>query len=212
MKINLKYGYVVDVDNYNPYTLMREDVKDGKLVSKDRTYLYSLDKLMDALQYGKEYLHEYIEPLRELADYQDEVVELFSDNFTEVRVGQIYDKDLVELDLGGYVGVYTPNNRILSLDKKVFDGEGQPVYEIPKEGVDIEPKQVTRRLSYCKWVRDFVTEFVVANLVDKNVEVSVSLEQFIEKYKDELEVLRSGVTVERTVVKPEVEEDEEVED
>ena len=42
MKINLKYGYVVDVDNYNPYTLMREEVKDGKATSRDRLYYYSL--------------------------------------------------------------------------------------------------------------------------------------------------------------------------
>ena len=50
MKINLKYGYVVDVDNHNPYTLMREEVKEGKATSRDRSYYYNLERLAEALR------------------------------------------------------------------------------------------------------------------------------------------------------------------
>lgn len=210
MKINLKYGYVVDVDKYNPYTLMREEVKDGKATSRDRLYYYNLERLAEALQHGKDYMYEYVQPIRALHGYQEEVVSQFAKKFAEVKFGQVYDKDLIEIDLGGYIGVYTPNNRMIALDKKVVDAEGNPVYEIPKEGASVEPKQVTKRLSYCKWLSGFVSEYVIANLVDKYVEDLVSVDEFIELYEGELEVFLGDVTIERTVVKPEVEEDDDL--
>ena len=40
---------------------MREEVKDGKATSRDRLYYYSLEKLAEALQHGKDYMHEYVD-------------------------------------------------------------------------------------------------------------------------------------------------------
>ena len=75
MKVTLKYGYVFDVDTLNPYTLQREDARDGKVSVKDKKYLYTLESLIHALRYGgKDYLLEYVEPLELLSAKQDQTL------------------------------------------------------------------------------------------------------------------------------------------
>ena len=147
MKVTLKYGYVFDVDTLNPYTLQREDARDGKVSVKDKKYLYTLESLIHALRYGgKDYLLEYVEPLELLSAKQDQTIEKVSGYFNDVRLGQVYDKDLVVLDLGNYLATYTPNNRVISLDEKVYDEVGKLVYVEAKEGAEEESKLVLRKV------------------------------------------------------------------
>ena len=193
MKVTLKYGYVFDVDTLNPYTLQREDARDGKVSVKDKKYLYTLESLIHALRYGgKDYLLEYVEPLELLSAKQDQTIEKVSGYFNDVRLGQVYDKDLVVLDLGNYLATYTPNNRVISLDEKVYDEVGRLVYVEAKEGL--------------------VTEFVVSSLLKKRGDEVVTLDMFIKYYIEELDFLSSGVTVKRQVVELEDDTDDDLVD
>lgn len=213
MKVTLKYGYVFDVDTLNPYTLQREDARDGKVSVKDKKYLYTLESLIHALRYGgKDYLLEYVEPLELLSAKQDQTIEKVSGYFNDVQLGQVYDKDLVVLYLGNYLATYTPNNRVISLDEKVYDEVGKLVYVEAKEGAEEESKLVLRKVGYCKWLRGLVTEFVVSSLLKKHGDEVVTLDIFIKYYIEELDFLCSGVTVKRQVVELEDDTDDDLVD
>lgn len=210
MKISLKYGYVVDVDTLNPYALQREDVKgDDKVIVKDRKYYYTLGSLINALRgSSKEYLLEYVEPLQELLGVEEDTVKAVSKYFDKVENNLIYDDKLVEIDLGLFVATYTPNNRVLSFGKKLFDAEGNPIYEMDIVTMTEEPKHALRKLGYCRWVTEFVKEYVLHSMLDKHDNEVVTMDKFVKYYKEELVVLVEGAKVTKTSIKVEEDEDD----
>mgnify|MGYP000848682756 CR=1 FL=1 len=210
MKISLKYGYVVDVDTLNPYALQREDVKgDDKVIVKDRKYYYTLGSLINALRgSGKEYLLEYVEPLQELVGVEEGTVKVVSKYFDKVENNLIYDDNLVEIDLGLFVATYTPNNRVLSFGKKLFDAEGNPIYEMDIATMTEEPKHAIRKLGYCRWVTEFIKEYVLHSMLDKHDSEVVTMDKFVKYYKEELAVLVKGAKVTKVAIKIEEDEDD----
>lgn len=210
MRIDLKYKYMVEVDNQNPYTLMVVTQKNGKEIVKSKTYAYTLGKLKELLRReGKEYLDEHLAALKELNAYQEKVVEDFNDIFDVVRDGQVYDKEMITIDLGdNYLGVYNPNNRVIALNKKVYDKDGNKVYELDTKTKEVTAVQATRVLEFCKWTRGFVVEFVTRSVLDKHGEEEVSMSTFCKYYKEELDNLLKVALVTRSTVELEKDEDE----
>lgn len=213
MKVNLKYGYVIDVDTYNPYALQREDAKSqGKVLIKDRRYYYNLSALMNALRgSGKDYLQEYIEPLKELSKVQGKIIKVVTGYFDNVKNGLILDDKVIEVDLGLFMGNYSPSSRVISLDKKMFDKEGNPIYDLDIATMNEEPKLSLRKLGYCRWVSEFVTEFVLHSMLDKHDSEVVTMDKFVKYYQEELAVLRDNAKVTKVVVEVEEEDEDDLE-
>lgn len=210
MRIDLKYKYMVEVDNQNPYTLMVVTQKNGKEIVKSKTYAYTLGKLKELLRReGKDYLDEHLAALKELNVYQEKIVEEFNDIFDAVRDGQVYDKEMVTIDLGdNYVGVYNPNNRVIALSKKVYDKDGNKVYELDTKTKEVTAEQATRVLEFCKWTRGFVVEVVTRSVLDNHGDEEVSMSTFCKYYKEELDNLLKIALVTRSTIELEKDEDD----